>query len=206
MDREGAIVAGVVAALASTGVATSDSEAATLHTQGDFVAPADGLQFLTMVHAELHRPCTALLSWGAGPSVGPGSFDAQFDLAGVAPFDTYSLLGVDDTGGVLVSFFDPGIALGESFENLFPGFSEAALADALINDPTGPLVADFIRVLDFMPGVGAPMGSESALVHFSAGAAYGSFTASFNPIPAPSAGALLLASMGVACARRRRAP
>lgn len=127
MNRETTIVAGVVAAIATAGAAAPDASGGTLYTRSDLDGVAENTQFLTLVHQELHRPPRALAAWGSNPTLpsGPYTYDVQIDSP--PDFDSYALIGVDENGGVMVSFADPSKAIGQEFDALFPGFSESAL-------------------------------------------------------------------------------
>lgn len=201
MSRAHTLAPGVVASVLTTVFAATPSiQAGTLYTESNFTGPV-GTSRLALVHQELHRPQTAL-AWspGGAPS---GPHQQELEYSDALDFDTYTLFGVDGAGGIFVSFADPAAALGTPFETVFPGFSEQALVDALHNNPDGQLVAAFTQALTDTPGVIAEIDVPSTVVHFSEGAAFGTFVASFEPIPAPAT-ALAMALGGMCTVRRRR--
>jgi hypothetical protein len=203
MQRESLAGIGAVAAAAAVCALAPESSAATVHTQSQLAGVGEHTKFVTMVHQELHRPSTALAAWGSHTiPAGPTSRDVE--LVGEPDFDTYAVFGIADDGGIFVSFADPSVALGRSFDEVFPGFAEEALADALRFDPDGQLITDFMRALDTTDGVGTPMNVCGQTVHFSIGAPYGPFIASFTPIPTPGAALILAIGSGMASVRRRR--
>jgi hypothetical protein len=203
MNTENVVVIGVAAAAAAVGIGTGEASAGTLYTQSSFVGVGEATQFVALSDGEIHRPPRTLAAWGSGAIIPAGPATREVQIDPLIEFDSYALIGLDQSGGVLVTFSNPQMALGRSFESVFPGFSEPALADALRNDPFGQLVSSFLIAVDNTPGVGTPMNVQCATVHFSNGADYGSFTASFAPIPAPGAALLLVLSAGMVSRRRR---
>ncbi len=202
MEQTKSMITGVAVALGAASVATPEAAGATMYTESDLHGPGAATQFVALVDADLHRPPRVLFSWGSAMPAGHNPLNVTVDSP--PGFDAYALMGIADDGGVFVTFADPAVALGRAFDEVFPGFSEASLADALLNDPQGSVVVSFLDALDTTPGVGTSMGTMSHVFHFSLGADYGAFHASFTPIPAP--GSALLACLGgaVATARRRR--
>ena len=202
MKQPPIIVAAVAAAIVPICVAASESEAAVIYTQGNLLAPAPTTRFVTMaVDADLHRPPRVLFAWGsAGMSAGPSTRNVDVDSP--PDFDSYALIGVDSVGGVFVSFANPAAAIGRPFAALFPGFDESQVADAITNG--GPLLTDFVTSLETVPGVATSMGAQCSCTHFSDGAPYGTFIASFNPVPAPGAAIVLMITGSGTMLRRRR--
>lgn len=177
--------------------AASSASGVTVYTQSELAGSASDVQFVALVHQELHRPPTALMSVNLG-NVPGGSHGSSFDVPG--SFDSYAVFGRTSTG-VFVSFSQAPYGVGESFENLFPGISESSLADAL--QQGGPLVDSFIDQLRQQTGNVTEMRLVCRTTHFSVGADFGTFQASFTPIPEPSGLAVLLVG-GAITARRRR--
>jgi len=198
MHGSKALATGIAAALVPVCVVAPESTAAVLYTQSDLIAQAPTTRFVALVHQELHRPPRALLSWGTG--ILPAGLNNR-DVAVDSPpgFDSYTLIGLDSVGGVFVSFSNPAAAIGQPFSSVFPGFSEAQVADAILTGDSS--LTDFMNLLDTMPSVGTSMGLECRTVHFSDGADYGSFIADFSPVPAP--GATMVVMLGGVFSLRR---
>lgn len=193
--RGGVAIAAAAAALGTGSVAS----ATVVHTRSNLDGAGTDPRFVALVDAELHRPetCLAMADMGAGQS--DKTVDVPEDRKDLA---AYTAFGIDDAGGIFVTFADPSVALGQTFESLFPGFSESELVTALQSDD--PLVLTFASELGKTPGVVSPFGESSTVVHFSIGGSYGTFVASFDPIPTPSAVAPLACAGGIAARRRRR--
>jgi hypothetical protein len=202
MNTSKAIAAGVTAALVPISATPPQAAASIVYTHSDLIAPGDHTQFVTLVNADLHRPPRVLFSWG-GFKLASGPQDTNAAASDPPDFDRYCLVGLDSAGGVFVSFADPSAALGQSFSTVFPGLSEAQVADAIVNG--GSAFDNFMSVISTTPGAVAPMGVQCSCVHFSDGAAYGTFVADFNPVPAPAT--LLVTFAGpIFLLRRRRTP
>ena len=201
MDKSLSMALGVTAALAPLAALSPDA-AAVVYTQSDLQAPAPETMFITLtVDADIHRPPRVLFAWGTRPlPAGP------FDLNVVAPsptdFDAYALIGRTATGGVLVSFADPSLALGRPFSDVFPGFQESQVADAIAFG--GPILDQFIFALDTTPGVATEMQVACRTIHFSDGVDFGSFIAGFEPIPAPGSVLFISVAGAFTLTRRRR--
>ena len=169
----------------------------TIYTRSEFVAPASTVK-LALVHQELHRPPTALMVVNVGNAPG-GAHDSSFDVP--AGFNRYAVVGVSSSGGVFVSFDEAPFGVGQAFENLFPAYSEAALADALLTN--GPLADTFINSLFEADANASDIGLKCRTTHFSTGSNFGDFDVSFTPIPEP-AGLMILSTAGVGLLARRR--
>ena len=201
MNEAKLFAAGVTASLVPVLAAVPEASAGTVYTQSDFVAAVPTSRFVALVHQELHRPPVLLSAWGVR-TLGAGGQSLDFEVESPPSFDSYSLVGLDASGGVFVTFADPSIALGRSFSSVFPGMSEPEVAHAIGSG--GPLLDEFVARLDAMSGVAAPMGVQSQAVHFSDGAYYGTFIADFFPVPAPSAAVMFVLAGPLGLVRRRR--
>ncbi|MBL0928441.1 MAG: hypothetical protein IBJ11_12455 [Phycisphaerales bacterium] len=182
--------------------AAAPCEAAVVYTQGNLAGDATGTRFVALVHQELHRPPMVSKAW-SNRGMPTGASQNNVEFADQSSFDTYCLVGVNVSGGVFVSFSNPALGLGRSWDALFPGISEAAVAGAILTNSALPEA--FLAVLDNTEGVGTLMGSSSGVVAFSDGVAFGTFIAGFAPVPTPG----VLAVFGVVpvllAPRRRRA-
>lgn len=134
----------------------------------------------------------------SGTGSGGGDLLTRYAFLGVS-------MGSGSGGGpdVTISFADPNRAIGQPFETLFPGVSEAGLADAITTGGTN--LDGYLGVLMQSTNFGAAMESPSGLVHFSEGVGAGASLASFSPIPEPGSAMVCLGALGVGCLTRRRA-
>lgn len=186
-------------AAAVIGGTSVDAMAVAVYTQSDLLGPGSSVHLVAYVHQELHRPPRAL----AIGSLGTGQQSGQWEFDLTDPIEHYAVIGRDSAGGVFVSLNNPAIGNGVSFENAFPGFNEAEVADALLTG--GPLVQAFVTRLETIPGAVTPIGIECRTTHFSVGADYGAFHASLAPIPEPTAIATIFVGAGLLLTRRRSA-
>jgi hypothetical protein len=179
----------------------SAAHATPVYTQSVFGGTSTNCQFVALVDADLHRPPVLIITWGSGLK---GRSSRTLDTNTSDSFDSFALFGRDSAGGVFVSFGSPGVGVGSSFENMFPGISESQLADDLLNN--GPTVSKFADLLAKMPQAYTHMGSTSSLTDFSVGTDYGTFQASFSPVPEPASSALPLGAATLLSLKRRRSP
>jgi hypothetical protein len=193
--RGGSVIGATAAALG----AASAASGTVVYTQSQLDDTGGSAQFVTLVNPELHRPEPA---WAMG-DLPAGEHDQVLDV-GLTSDETssYAAFGLSASGGVFVTFGDPGVALGQTFESLFPGFSESELAIALRTDD--PLISEFANLLGQTPGVETPYGEVSHAVEFSVGASYGTLLASLTPIPSPGVLTPLLGAGGLMLGSRRR--
>ena len=199
MTRKKSRHLGLAAAVLVSCGAASIASATTVYTQSNLAGPGEGCQFVALVDADLHRP--PIIQFKIGSTSG-GPMQQSLDLPPSDQFDSYAIFGRDSAGGVFVSFANAGTGVGVSFDNLFPGFSEAQLAADLLSN--GPLVPTFAGLLAQMSQACTPMGSTSSITDFSVGTDYGTFQASFTPVPEPASAALILGTAASASLIRRR--
>ncbi|MBX3410734.1 MAG: hypothetical protein KF859_12725 [Phycisphaeraceae bacterium] len=116
----------------------------------------------------------------------------------------YAMLGLtqmtDGRRSLVVTGNNLTFSYGLSFEEAFPGFSEADLIDDLLSG--GGAGAAFLRAN--FGTLFTPHGEESTAVSFTVGAPYGSLTLDVAVVPAPGAAALI--SFGLLGVIRRRRP
>lgn len=116
----------------------------------------------------------------------------------------YAMLGLtqmtDGRRSVVVTGNNLTFSYGLSFEEAFPGFSEADLIDDLLSGGGGG--AAFLRT-NFAV-LFTRHGAESSAVSFTVGAPFGSLTLDVAVVPAPGAAALV--SFGLLGVMRRRRP
>ncbi len=202
MDKATPWAFGVTAALAPLAAVSPESSAAVVYTQSDLQAPVPETMFVTLtVDTDTHRPPRVLFAWGTR-TLPAGPHNLNIDIPSPPDFDAYALIGRTASGGVLVSFGDPAFALGRPFSDVFPGFQESQVADAIAFG--GPVLDQFVLALDTTPGVATEMQVACRTIHFSDGVDFGSFVAGFEPVPAP--GCVLFVSVAgtFALTRRRR--
>jgi hypothetical protein len=185
-------MAGAMAIFARSSLAST-----TVYLQTDTAGPTEGNRFVAMVDGELHRPPVATLALGAGSA---GNHFTTLEVNTGESFDFYAIFGRTSDGGVYVSFSDPSVAQGYSFESVFPGFNETELANQLLNN--GPLVDSFASQLSSMSAVTKSIGQSASAMRFSDGAPFGTVLASFSPIPEP--GSAMVAGIIASAALMRR--
>jgi hypothetical protein len=129
----------------------------------------------------------------------------RFNSGGGARTD-YAFVGagLGSGGGVLVSFSNPSVGVGQSFESLFPGMSEAQVADSILTGDSS--LTSFLTKLASIQGAVTAMGSASTSVHFSDGVFEGTSEASFSPLPEPGSAIVCLGTLGFGFLIRRRSP
>lgn len=197
-----AAVVGVVGAVSGTARAAAPTST-TVYFQGNLVDGGAEPHFVALVNADLHRPPIVMFTWGS--TLAKGAAPGSFDLPTTTAFDQFAVFGRDSAGGVFVTFSNGSASFGQSFANLFPGISEQQLADALLVTPDSQVVTSFAALLAQTPGAITPMGSTAQVTHFSSGADYGTFQASFTPVPEPASLMLIAGSAGLLLRRRARA-
>lgn len=140
---------------------------------------------------------------------GPGGNTYSFDIPSsfVGEPTRYLLIGANPAtavspASVVVSMGDGSVAIGRSFDSVFPGFDESSVA-AAIADGSSALDA-FVDAAWSIPGLHAPIDSVSTLVGFSTGVEVGSAYATFAPIPEPSGALVVLGALGCGVLLRRR--
>jgi hypothetical protein len=195
--------AALAAAIAGVFGAVSGASAGSIYTENNLGAPGASPHFVALVDADLHRPPVVMFQWGKSVPAGPTQ--GSFDLPITDPFSSYAVFGRDSSGGVFVTFADAAASKGQSFNTLFPGISETQLADALLTTPDSQVVTDFGALLAQTPAAITPMGTMSSAMHFSNGASYGTFEASFTPLPEPGSCMLIAGVAGCGLLIRRRA-
>jgi len=131
-----------------------------------------------------------------------GTPDFELDLQTSDFGDGFAMVGLTGEGSGFLSLVvsTPGLTymFGMSFEQAFPGFSEAQLINQLLtNDPAADVFLrtnfDLLRQID---------GTDATCVSFSNGADFGTITMEVTSIPAPAVVALL--PLGLLLPRRRR--
>jgi len=189
------------AAVMGVASAVSSASATTIYIQSNLVDTGAEPHFVALVTADLHRPPIVMLTLGT--TLAKGSTPGTFDLPTTTSFDQFAVFGRDSAGGVFVTFSNGSASIGQSFASLFPSISESQLADALLVTPDAQVVTDFAALLAQTPGAITPMGGTTAQVtHFSNGADYGTFQASFTPLPEPGCFILLAGPAGLLIRRR----
>lgn len=142
---------------------------------------------------------------------GGGAFYFPNDLE---PIEAYTIVGdyhdATGAGHVTVGFADPSLAVGKTFEQVFPGYDEQDVVRGLDSgDYTRPLLG-FLPGLAYEPptpfgppphGYGGPLGTPLTLVDFSDGAPVGTAIAVATPEPAAFVPA---AAASIALLHRRR--
>jgi hypothetical protein len=196
LNRRFAILA---AAALSLSAAAVDASATTIYYQSNLNDTGTDVQFVGLVDPSKHRPPLVLFQWGSAKS---GFQTGSFDIPDSDSFTQYAIFGLDNSGGIFVSFSNPDAGIGDSFENLFPGLSEQGLVTDLPTD--GPTVAKFAALLATMPANSTSMATQCSCTHLSVGADYGSFDASFTPIPEPTTATLIFGAAGFTLLLRRR--
>ncbi len=191
--------AALAAAVLSLSAAATSAQATTIYYQSNLNDTATDVQFVALVDPSKHRPPLVLFQWGSAKS---GFNTGSFDIPDSDPFTQYAIFGLDNSGGVFVSFSNPDAGIGDSFENLFPGVSESDLVADLPTD--GPTVTKFAALLATMPANSTSMATQCSCTHLSVGADYGTFDASFTPIPEPTTATLIFGAAGFTLLRRRR--
>jgi hypothetical protein len=186
------------AACAAVATACGVADAATVRVDSDLSEPVEYSQLTVLVDPELHRPETALLTWGvAGGGTDEGqntqTLEMDFDLEP----DEFFVLGLTRSDAVVLSFDDPSVADGQAFEALFPGFDQAGVAGMIRS--ADPKLSDFIVAIKDLDGLGAKLGTSASAIEFGAGSSIGTFDVSIVPAPG-SLAALLIA--GPLAARR----
>lgn len=182
--------AAAVTACGAVGAASAD----VVRVDRELAEPISFTNLTVLVNPELHRPETCLISSDQGPGIGTEFADTTFtDVP-----DEFFFVGLSDSGNVVVSFADPTIAAGLTFEQLFVGFDQASLADDIAN---GRSYASYIDLLSGMSGVGAKMGDTATVIEFGAGSVLGTFAVSI--VPAPGAAGVLVCAMVIRGSRRR---
>lgn len=201
MDREKFRRACLGAAAAVAWAAVPDSASgATVYTRVDFFHSLTMARFVALDH----------LTWlftselGALPT---GITDRSFDTPVGQPttFSSYALIGVGSGSGysgISLTFSDSSVAIGRSWESLFPGFNEAQVADAVLTG--GSNLSPFLDAIAQMSSTTTSMGVECAAVHFSDGVDMGTAIADFSPVPEPGCAVLCLGAFGIGVLRRRR--
>jgi hypothetical protein len=188
------------AAVATACSATGAANAATVRVDSDLTEPVEYSQLTVLVHPELHRPETALLTWGvAGGGTDEGQNSQTLEIDFELEPDEFFVMGLTQSDAVVLSFADPTVAAGQTFETLFPGFDQPSVAAMLRADD--PKLSDFINAIKDRDGIGAKLGATASAIEFGAGAPVGTFAVSIVPAPGPLL-ALLVA--GPLAARRRR--
>lgn len=134
------------------------------------------------------------------PGVGSGYF--QSELAVDPTGTSYSMVGLmdDGSGAMRLVVSHPGLTIiyGDTFENVFNGYSEATLVDLLLNDD--PQADWFLLV--FADMLDQTTGLQSEWAGYSVGEHVGELTVTWTAIPSP--GAIALLPVWLLAARRRR--
>lgn len=124
-------------------------------------------------------------------SLASSAFGDSFAMVGLTGDGSGALHAVVSMGGLTYLDF-------ASFEQVFPGFSEALLIDQLLTN--NPAADNFLRTNFAL--LLTQQGQSSPCASFSGATPFGSITISAVSVPAPASCALL--SLGVLVARRRR--
>jgi hypothetical protein len=191
--------ASLASAVFALSAGAADSSATTVYTESNLSGTGGSAQFVALVDADLHRPPILQYALGNLPS---GQAQQSFDVPDSDSFTSYAVFGLDNSGGVFVSFSTPGYGVGESFENLFPGISESDLVADLPTD--GPAAQKLAALLATMPVACTPVATQCSCTHLSVGADYGTFDASFTPLPEPGTCTLIFVATGYSLLPRKR--
>lgn len=138
------------------------------------------------------------------PGPGSGFFTSEIDTASFG--NSYMMIGISQASHpqasprLVVSMDGQTFVPTLSFEQRFPGFTEAGLINDLINGGPGP--SQFLRA--FYPTLHEPLGEESNCFRFDSPDPLGTVSFSVSNIPTPASGLLGLLPAGYLTLRRRR--